>query len=251
MEIIIPKASDALLSLLRADFTTQWRNRRAVIMSLLVPVIILISWKGLVDKFGGAFVLSISMTIGLTSIGLMGYAISIARDRDKGVFQRLRVTPVPTFFVMLSRLLVQLAMIILLILFVFIVGHNFDKITLSPAGYALTFITAFIGGALYLGLGQMIVGLVKNSETVNSTTRLVYIAFIMLGMFGELGLFGNKLKMIIHWSPFGTVKTILAASMEPATWNSQSFIALLATVVYAFAFSFFGIKWFKWNTGGA
>lgn len=251
METNIPKTSDALLSLLRADFTTQWRNRRSVIMSLLVPVIILISWKGIIDKFGGAFVLSISMTIGLTSIGLMGYAISIARDRDKGVFQRLRVTPVPTFFIMLSRLMVQLAMIILLITFVFIVGDNYDKITLSPAGYALTFITAFLGGALYLGLGQMIVGLVKNAETVNSTTRLVYIAFIMLGMFGELGLFGNELKMAIHWSPFGTVKTILAAGMEPSTWNSQSSLALLATVVYAFAFSFLGIKWFKWNTGGA
>jgi ABC-2 type transport system permease protein len=251
METNIPKTSDAFLSLLRADFTTQWRNRRAVIMSLLVPVIILISWKGIIDKLGGAFALSISMTIGLTSIGIMGYATSIARDRDKGVFQRLRVTPVPTFFIMLSRLMVQLAMIILLTTFVFIIGHNYDKITLSLAGYALTFITAFIGGALYLGLGQMIVGLVKNAETVNSTTRLVYIAFIMLGMFGELGLFGNELKMAIHWSPFGTVKTILAAGMEPSTWNYQSSLALLATVAYAFAFSFLGIKWFKWNTGGA
>jgi ABC-2 type transport system permease protein len=251
METIIPKASGALSSLLRADLTTQWRNRRAVIMSLLVPVIILISWKGLVDKFGGSFVLSISMTIGLTSIGLMGYAISIARDRDKGIFQRLRVTPVPTFFIMLSRLMVQLLMIILLILFVFIVGHNYDKITLTPAGYALTFVTAFIGGSLYLGLGQMIVGLVKNSETVNSTTRLVYIAFIMLGMFGELGLFGDQLKTVIHWSPFGTVKTILAASMEPSGWDARSSWALLATVIYAFAFSYLGIRWFKWNTSGA
>ncbi len=211
METIIPKPSDAFLSLLRADFTTQWRNRRAVMMSLLVPVIILISWKGIIDKFGGAFALSISMTIGLTSIGIMAYATSVARDRDKGVFQRLRVTPVPTFFIMLSRLVVQLAMIVLLTVFVFIVGHNYDKITLSPAGYALTFITAFIGGALYLGLGQMIVGLVKNAETVNSTTRLIYIAFIVLGMFGELGLFGDELKTAIHWSPFGTVKTILGS----------------------------------------
>ncbi|MEP6952417.1 MAG: ABC transporter permease [Ginsengibacter sp.] len=251
METNLPKPSDALLSLLRADFTTQWRNRRAVMMSLLVPVIILISWKGLVDKFGGTFVLSISMTIGLTSIGLMGYATSIARDRDKGVFQRLRVTPVPTFFIMFSRLMVQLAMITLLILFVFIIGNSYDKITLSPAGYALTFITAFIGGALYLGLGQMIVGLVKNAETVNSTSRLVYIAFIMLGMFGELGLFGDEFKKAIHWSPFGTVKTVLAAAMAPSTWNSQSSLALLATVLYAFAFSFLGIKWFKWNSGGA
>jgi len=250
METKIPKPSEAFLSLLRADFTTQWRNRRSVIMSLLVPIIILISWKGIIDKLGGAFALSMSMTIGLTSIGIMGYAISVARDRDKGIFQRLRVTPVPDFFIMISRLIVQLAMIFLLTIFVFIVGYKYDKILLSPAGYAITFITAIIGGALYLGLGQMIVGLVKNAETVNSTTRLVYIAFIMLGMFGELGVFGIQLKTMVHWSPFGTVKTILAGGMEPSSWNYQTSIALSATLAYAFIFSFLGIKWFRWNSAG-
>ncbi len=247
METTIPKPADAFRSLVRADFTTQWRNRRSVILSLLVPVIILTSWKGLVPVFGGAFVLSISMTIGLASIGLMGFATSIARDRDKGVFQRLRVTPVPSFFIMLSRLMVQLVMIILLTTFVFIIGSNYDKITLSPAGYALTFITAFLGGALYLGLGQIIVGLVKSAETVNSTTRLVYIAFITLGMFGEFSSSMKEFKAIVRWSPFGTVKTILASSMQPSSWNSESSIALLITIIYAAIFSFLGIKWFKWN----
>jgi len=247
MEPNIPKPSAALASLLRADITTQWRNRRSVILALLVPSIILISWKGVIDKLGGPFALSISITIGLAAIGIMGYAISISRDRDKGVFQRLRVTPVPTFFIMLSRIIVQLVMIALLTIVVFVVGYNYDKIILSPAGYVLTFIAAFLGGALYLGMGQLIVGLVKNSETVNSTGRLVYIAFILLGMFGELGLFGHALTSIIYWSPFGTVKTILAGSMEPATWNNQTFIALLVTIIYAVIFSFLGIKWFKWD----
>ncbi|KAA9034528.1 ABC transporter permease [Ginsengibacter hankyongi] len=246
METKIPKPSDAFLSLMRADFTTQWRNRRSVIMSLLVPIIILISWKGLIAKLGGAFVFSIALTIGLTSIGMMGYAISVARDRDKGVFQRLRVTPVPTPFIMMSRLLVQLGMIAVLTLGVFIIGYRVDKIALTPAGYILTFITAFLGGALYLGFGQMIVGLIKNAETVNSTTRLVYIAFIMLGMFGELS-DNMEFKNIIHWSPFGTVKTILAAAMQPVTWNNDATLALVATLAYALVFSFLGIKWFRWN----
>ena len=51
----IPKTSTALSSLLRADLVTQWRNRRSFILLLLVPVIILISWKGIVEKFGGPF----------------------------------------------------------------------------------------------------------------------------------------------------------------------------------------------------
>jgi ABC-2 type transport system permease protein len=248
METIIPSTSTALSCLLRADFKTQWRNRRSVILVLLVPVIILVSWKGIIEKMGGPFALSTCITIGLTAIGLMGYSNAIARDRDKGVFQRLRVAPVPTWAIMISRLIVQLAMILLLTLLIFFVGYDYDKITLSPSGYVLTFVVSFIGGAVYLGLGQMIVGLVKNAETVNSTTRLVYFVFIMVGMFGDLGVLGKGLKDVIQWSPYGTVKTILSASMQQSAWNSHTSMALLATILYAVVFSFLGIKWFKWSS---
>ncbi len=250
METTIPGTSGAFFPLIRADFTTQWRNRRAVMMSLFVPLVILISWKGLIPRFGGAFVFSVSLTIGLASIGLMGYAISVARDRDKGIFQRLRVTPMPTSYIMMSRLAVQLGMIALLTIAVFIIGFQVDKISLTPVGYVLTFITSFLGGALYLGFGQMIVGLIKNAETVNSSTRLVYIAFIMLGMFGELSN-SAVFRNIVHWSPFGTVKTILAGSMQPSLWNNDATLALFATIGYAIVFSFLGIKWFRWNSAGA
>ena len=94
----------------------------------------------------------------------------------------------------------------------------------------------------------MIVGLVKNAETVNSTSRLVYFAFIMVGMFGDLGVLGQQMKEVVHWSPYGTVKTILAAGMNPGTWNQDATIAFVASVVYALVFAFLGIKWFRWNT---
>ena len=248
MQTIIPNTGTALATLFRYDLVTQWRNRRSVLLVLLVPVIILISWKGIIDKMGGAYVLATCITIGLTAIGLMGYSISIARDRDKGVFQRLRVAPVPTWSIMMSRLLVQLGMILLTTTVVFVVGYKVDSILLSPLGYALGYLAALAGGAMYLGLGQMIVGLLKNAETVNSATRLVYFVFIMVGMFGEMGILGNQFKTAVHWSPYGTVNRILAASMQPATWNSTASLALLATLGYAVVFSFLGIKWFKWNS---
>jgi ABC-2 type transport system permease protein len=194
MSSILPKKSEANIALLRSDFTTQWRNRRSVILVLLVPVIILISWKGLVAKMGGAFVLSNCITIGLTAIGLMGYSNALARDRDRGVFQRLRVAPIPNSLIMVSRLAVQMAMIVLLTVVVFFVAYQNLHISLSTAAYLLGLVAAFVGGALYLGLGQMIAGLQKNAETVNATTRLVYFVFIMVGMFGELGLLGEQLK---------------------------------------------------------
>jgi len=243
----IPKTSTALSSLLRADLVTQWRNRRSFILLLLVPIIILISWKGIVEKFGGPFALSTCITIGLVAIGLMGYSNSIARDRDKGVFQRLRVAPVPTWCIMVSRLLIQLIMIVLLTTVIFIAGNNIDHIKLSPSGYILSFLTAVVGGAVYLGLGQLIVGLIQNPETVNSASRLTYFLFIMVGMFGELGVLGDQVKEIVLWSPYGTVKRIIAAGMQPGTWNSEMTTALFITLGYAIFFSMIGIKKFKWN----
>lgn len=248
MQTTLPTTREGLMSLMRADFTTQWRNRRSVMLVLLVPVVILISWKGLVDKLGAVFVLSNCITIGLTAIGLMGYSIAIARDRDKGVFQRLRVAPIPSWTIMMSRISVQMAMILLLTLCVYVAGFYVDRITISPLGYLLGFVAAFAGGAVYLGLGQMIVGLIKNADTVNSTTRLVYFVFIMVGMFGELGVLGKQVSEIAKWSPYGTVRRILSDAMDPAHWTQETSIALLATLGYAIIFSMLGIKWFRWNT---
>ena len=248
MSTTIPKTSSVLQTLLRADFTTQWRNRRSVIIVLLVPVIILISWKGVANKLGGPFVISNCITIGLVAIGLMGYSISIARDRDKGVFQRLRVAPVPTWSIMVSRLIVQVTMILILTILSFYIAYKEDNILLTNMGYALGILAAIVGGALYLGLGQMIVGLVKNAETVNSTTRLVYFAFIMVGMFGELGILGKEFKSAVHWSPYGTVKNVISASLSPATWTNDSTMCLVVTIAYALVFSIIGIKGFRWNS---
>src|ERR1700733_6346307 len=99
---VLPSSGTVFLSLLKADLTTQWRNRRASVMVVLLPVVIVMAWKALIDKTGGAFVLSNAITLGLNAIGLMGYSNSIARDREKGVFQRLRVSPLPLWTIMAS-----------------------------------------------------------------------------------------------------------------------------------------------------
>src|SRR5579872_5258461 len=81
----LPSAGQVFMSLFKADLTTQWRNRRASLMVVLLPVIIVVAWKGLIPKTGGTFVLSNAMTLGLNAIGLMGYSNSIARDREKDI----------------------------------------------------------------------------------------------------------------------------------------------------------------------
>lgn len=244
----LPSTAAVFSALLRADLTTQWRNRRASIMVILLPVIIVIAWKGLIEKAGGAFVLSNAITLGLNAIGLMGYTNSIARDREKEIFQRLRVAPAPNWTIMGSRLTVQLIMITLMTTVIFIIGYQFDQIVLTPVGYLAGLLMAIVGGAVYLALGQAIVGRIVNPETVNATSRLIYIAFIMIGIFGEMNMLFPFLNHAVKYSPYGTVKSIVSAALTPATWTTHTSLALAITLGYTAVFAFLGIRWFKWTT---
>ena len=244
----LPSAGAVFGSLLKADLTTQWRNRRASIMVILLPIVIVMAWKALIPKTGGAFVLSNAVTLGLNAIGLMGYTNSIARDREKDIFQRLRVAPAPNWTIMGSRLIVQLIMILLMTVIVMAVGYQYDHIVLSVAGYIAGLLAAIIGGAVYLALGQAIVGRIKNPETVNATSRLIYIAFIMIGLFGSLQMLGGVIDNLVPYTPYGTVKSIVSAAMTPSSWNKDTTIALLITLGYTFIFAYLGIRWFKWST---
>ncbi|MFT4152681.1 ABC transporter permease [Parafilimonas sp.] len=247
MQTTIPTTSTILTALLKADLKTQWRNRRAVVLTVLVPVIILYSWRGIINQVGPAFALGTCITIGLMATGLMGYSNAVARDRDKGIFQRLRVAPLPSWAIMASRLLVQLLMIIIITAVVLLAGYFLDNITIPAAGYFLAFLASIAGAAVYLAIGQVIVGLIKNPETVNSTTRLVYFVFIMVGMLGQLGVLGKTIKEYIIWSPYGTVQTIVAGAMNPSKWTNTTTEALLATIAYAVVLFSVGIRKFKWT----
>jgi len=249
MPTTTPSSAKVFGYLLKADLTTQWRNRRSFIIILLVPVIILFSWKGAIERFGAPFAIALCITVGLMAVGLMGYTNTIARDRDKGIFQRLRVAPLPVWAIMTSRLAVQLVMILLLTAIVYIAAYDMYHFTLPIPIYALSFAAAILGGAVYLSLGQIIVGLIKNPETVNSTTRLVYFAFIMVGMFAQFGALGKEAELITQWSPFGTVEEILHKSMQPSAWNQNTTLSLLLTIGYTVVFASIGIRKFQWSIG--
>jgi ABC-2 type transport system permease protein len=66
-------------------------------------------------------------------------------------------------------------------------------------------------------------------------------------MFGEFGILGEQVKEMVKWSPYGTVKAVIAAGMLPETWNGDTTTSLFVTIGYAVLFSVIGIRKFKWN----
>ncbi|HEY1421586.1 MAG TPA: ABC transporter permease [Candidatus Dormibacteraeota bacterium] len=246
-----PSLQGTLKALLRADFTVQLRNVRALILNFVMPVVLLFglfynkraSQLGTVD-----FRVAVVLMTGMLTLSILIYSITIARDRERGVFQRLRATPAPSWTIMVSRLAVQQVAILVLAVVVLLAARVLENITLSPEAYALTFVVVLLSSATFLGIGQALVGLVKSADTVNAVAPLTYLPVLALGLFGHVTTFGDTFETIARWSPGGAVASLLSGALQPSSWTSDTWWSLGASIAYAVVFAVIGIRWFKWST---
>jgi ABC-2 type transport system permease protein len=237
-------------SLVRADFVVFLKHRRALVISMLLPVFVLLSTSGnkSTQKFGGAeFVIGLAIAYGLLSTSLIGYALTVARDREKGVFQRLRVTPAPTWTILTSRLAMQALANLLISIAVVIIGSLIHHISPSAGQYALVLLVSILAGAVFLSLAQALVGLVKSADSVQAWARALFAILILLGILGQSGALGSFWSSIARWSPVGAVMTLFAGVLDLHTWYSRDTLSVLVCLGYIVVFAGIGIRWFQWD----
>jgi ABC-2 type transport system permease protein len=237
-------------SLLRADFLVFLKHRRALIISMLLPLFVLLSTSGTkaTNKFGGAeFVIGLAIAYALLSTALIGYALTVARDREKGVFQRLRVTPAPTWTIMTSRLTMQAVTNLIISIAVVIIGSLIHHISPTVGQYLLVVLVSILAGAVFLSLGQALVGLVRSADSVQAAARVLFAVLIVLGLLGQSGALGTFWSSVARWSPVGAVMTLFAGVLNLHAWYSRDTFSVLACLGYIVVFAGIGIRWFQWD----
>jgi ABC-2 type transport system permease protein len=247
----MPKISKILSSLMRADFIVLLKNKKSLVLSAVTPLLILLATGGH-DKAqmalgGPLFLIALSITIGLISTSIFGYPVNMAKDRGNGVFQRLRVAPAPTWAIMFSRLSLQMLANLVIAILVLIIGQWRFDISLGVGENVLILLVSIVGGAMFLSIGQAIVGLIKSADTINATARIVYAGLTLVGLLGMSGVIGDNIKTVSMWSPVGTIITVFLSAMHQTDWNSNSFYSLLACFGYILVFATLGIKYFQWD----
>ncbi|MGH7687685.1 MAG: ABC transporter permease [Candidatus Dormibacteria bacterium] len=239
-----------LTSLLQADLLVLVKTRTALVLSLMLPLLLLFTTRS--DKAshrlgGSVFVVGLCMTVGLLSTSIVGYALTVARDREQGVFQRLRVTPAPAWAIMASRLAVQVLANLLIALVVLVVGSAVHHLTLDAGQYVLVLLVANLGGAVFLSIGQALVGLLRSATTVEAGARILMMVLLLSGLLGASGALGDTVASITTWGPFGTVITLFTAILGASGWSSKDTLSLLACCGYIAVFAGAGIHWFRWD----
>lgn len=245
-----PPLGLVLASLARADLTVVFKNRRSLLLSLLLPLILLFATKGAkaTAHLGGAlFIIGLAIAYGLAATGILGYALTVARDRDQGVFQRLRVTPTPTWALMASRLGVQVAANLVISIVVVVIGSRLHHVSPSPQDYALVLAVSVLASGVFLAIGQALVGLTRSGDTANAAGRILFGVLYFLGLFGASGTLGGTWESISRWSPVGVVMRLFAAVLHLSAWASADSACIFVALGYIVVCAFVGIRWFRWE----
>lgn len=242
-----PSLALTLRSLLRADLTVLARSRQTFVFNLAVPVVIIaLTSRGNLGR-GAGFVVGLALTFGLLSSALMGYATTVARDREIGVFEGLRVTPTPTWTIVVSRLAVQLLACLASSVIVLLVGSIVLRVQFSPVEYLLMLAVALFGGALFLSIGQAIASLVQSATAVNAVSRVMYATLLLIGLLGLTGALGEGFQHFADWTPVGAVINLFATALSLTPWTDVDTYALIAICGYTAGCVFVGTRWFRWT----
>jgi len=204
--------------------------------------------KGQSRLGGSMLIIGLALTLGLLTSCLLGFTLALAHDRDIGVLQRLRVTPAPNWMIMTSRLIVQVVTNLVASIIVVIVGAIVHGLTLNVGQYLLVIAVAILGAAVFLAIGQALVGLIRSTNAISAIGRLLMIALLLLGVLGGTGILGDTIKSISDWSPVGGLMTLFSDVLNQSAWSGQDTGSLLACVAYVAVFAFIGIRWFRWES---
>ena len=180
-----PPLGLSIRSLLAADVTVLLRTPLVLLLNAAVPLIFVVATAlGSKQRFGAdpGLLIGLSITYGLMSARMLGYATTVARDREAGVFQRLRITPTPTWAIMGSRIAVQLVSALVMSIVVLVVGSILHGVSYAAWQYLAVLGVALLGSATFLCIGQAVVGLFRSSTGVSAVARVLYILFILSGI---------------------------------------------------------------------
>ena len=240
----------AIKSLFIADFLVLTKSTRALLAAVMSPIYVLVisrSSKAQTRLGGSPFLLTLSVTLGLLSLSLVSYTMVVARDRERGVFQRLRITPTPTWTIMASRILMQVVVGEVLTLIVLIVSSQLLHVTLSFIDYPKTMLITLLEALVFLSLAQSLVGLVKSATTISALGSFLYAALLLTGLLGVSGVLGTTFQSFAKWTPVGAIMAIFQAALSQSPWNGHTTLALLACFGYVIVFGFIGVRYFRWE----
>ncbi len=174
------------LLLVRAEIARLRRNKRYMISTLILPIVLYLivgkNVKATADGVNfGAYYMVAMATFGSFSGALTGNAIRIAAERKEGWIRQLRLTPLPPNAYVIAKLAAAMAITVPSVVIVLLLGRFYGGVHLGSAWEWIAIaVVVWLGAMLFTALAVAI-GYRFMPDQVQPIAMLIYFVFLILG----------------------------------------------------------------------
>jgi ABC-2 type transport system permease protein len=265
-EVRLPSLGRVFRSRAVVELKEFFRQREAVVFTLMLPVLLLVVFGAVLDfDLGNGVSFTQYFMAGIIAAGILGaslqnMAISIATERSDGTLKSLAGTPMPrsAYFVgKVVQVLVVTAAIIAILLFI---GGVFYGVDLPTGGDWVTFAwVAILGSASCTLLGIALSSLAKNGRSASATvTPFALLLQFISGVFFQFSEIPSWMQTVasffpLKWMAQGLRSVFLPdemAAAEPAgSWELGRVALVLA--VWCVLGLVLCVRTFRWQDRSA
>jgi ABC-2 type transport system permease protein len=243
-----------------------FRQREAVVFTLMLPVLLLVVFGAVLDfdlgngvSFTQYFIAGI-IAAGVLGASLQNMAISIATERSDGTLKSLAGTPMPKSAYFVGKVVQVLAVTAAIIVILLAIGVLFYDVDLPAGGDWLTFAwVTVLGSASCTLLGISLSSLARNGRSASATvTPFALLLQFISGVFFQFSEIPTWMQTVaalfpLKWMAQGLRSVFLPDSMaalEPAgSWElGRAALVLAAWCVIGLALC---VATFRWQERGS
>jgi ABC-2 type transport system permease protein len=228
-----------------------FRSMQAIVYGYLVPIFFLVA-------FGSVFRSEIPplfhqmgqlLTISILGGACFGLPTALVAERERGVWRRYRLLPVPTGSLVVVTLVTRLVIVgsaaVLQILLAKLIYH-----TPLPQHVGQIFVAFLFVGFAFLGLGLLIAALADSVPAVQALGQCLFLPMIMIGGVGiPLAALPLWAQRVAGFMPGRYAVEVLQCCFTDPRGLRDTGFSLFALVVIGTAAGCAGLKLFRWDSG--
>lgn len=172
------------LLLVNAEISRLRRNRRYVLFTIALPVVLyLIFAKQNATAYGVSF--KAFYMVGMASFGAFAGAfnnnvIRISQERKDGWIRQLRLTPLPANAYVVAKIVASMVTAVPSILIVLLLGRFYGGVQMAGWKWVVIAVTIWLGTLIFAALAVAL-GYKLNPDSVQPVAFVVYFFFVIFG----------------------------------------------------------------------
>jgi ABC-2 type transport system permease protein len=246
----VPPLGGLNLTFLSIEIRRLLRNRRTVLVTLIVPVVLFLLLKSnkRVAAAGDIELTAATTMIGIAVYGAMLAATSggamVSIERALGWSRQLRLTPLRPAAYIAIKLLTAMLLGLTSVVVVFVVGAV-DGVQMAPGTWVLTGALAWAGSFVFAAFGLFMGYLLPSENVMQVIGPVLGILSLFGGLFVPLSLLPSVMQDLAPYMPTYGVASI---ARFPLVGGAFDWIWLVSVVVWTAVFAVAAMTLFRRDT---